>query len=92
MPHISTPWAGLVALIAMFVLPYLPSWLFDGPRTVRHRPLRHICADCGARWMDGHQCATESPPARRVLRGELRRISTSTDLVVPAEQSSEPDY
>jgi hypothetical protein len=92
MPHGTTPWVGLVALIAMFVLPYLPNWLFEGPRTIRHRPRRHICADCGATWTDGHECATARPPAPRVLRGELRRLDTSTDLVVPAERSSDPDY
>jgi hypothetical protein len=31
-----TPWAGLLALVAMFVIPFLPNWLFEGPRTVRH--------------------------------------------------------
>jgi hypothetical protein len=38
MPHAPTPWVGLAALAAMFVLPWLPHWLFEGPRTVRHRP------------------------------------------------------
>jgi hypothetical protein len=26
-------WVGLAALVAMFVIPFLPSWLFEGPRT-----------------------------------------------------------
>jgi hypothetical protein len=38
MPNAPTPWVGLAALVAMFVLPYLPNWLLDGPRTVKHRP------------------------------------------------------
>ena len=48
MPHAPTPWVGLAALAAMFVIPFLPSWIFEGPRTVRHRPQRHICGDCQA--------------------------------------------
>ena len=47
MPNAPTPWVGLAALVAMFVLPYLPNWLFDGPRTVKHRPRRHIAARPG---------------------------------------------
>ena len=31
MLHSPTPWVGLAALIAMFVLPFLPAWLFEGP-------------------------------------------------------------
>ena len=26
------PWIGLLALVAMFVIPFLPSWIFEGPR------------------------------------------------------------
>ena len=48
----NVPWAGLVALLAMFLL---PARLFE-PRTIKHRPLRHVCADCGARWAPGHTC------------------------------------
>ena len=54
MLHSPTPWVGLAALIAMFVLPFLPAWLFEGPRTVKHWlfegprtvkhwPRRHVC-------------------------------------------------
>jgi hypothetical protein len=71
----ATPWVGLAALAAMFLLPYLPAWLFEGPRTVRHRPQRHVCDDCGAPWTADHACppaAEEPPPAP--LRGELRRL------------------
>ncbi len=78
MPDI--PWAGLLALVAMFVIPFLPDWLFEGPRTVRHRPRRHVCGDCGAPWTDQHQCggepAAEAPP----LPGELRRLERTTAL------------
>jgi hypothetical protein len=48
MPDTPIPWVGLAALAAMFLLPLLPEWLFEGPRTIRHRPRRHICSDCGA--------------------------------------------
>jgi hypothetical protein len=75
------PWFGLAALAAMFLLPLLPGWLFEGPRTVRHWPRRHVCGECGAPWTDGHTCEVEAPapapaPARvrPRLRGELRRI------------------
>jgi hypothetical protein len=50
------PWIGLAALLAMFVIPFLPSWLFEGPRTIKHRPRRRICGDCGAPWIDDHDC------------------------------------
>jgi hypothetical protein len=47
MPHAPTPWVGLAALLAMFLLPFLPAWLIEGPRTVKHRPRRHVCGECG---------------------------------------------
>ena len=82
MGHVNTPWIGLVALVAMFVIPFLPSWLFEGPRTVKHYPHRHICGDCGAPWIDGHLCAVQRPPPPpRRLRGQLRRVRPSTTLV-----------
>jgi len=79
MMHAPTPWIGLLALVAMFVLPFLPSWLFEGPRTIRHWPRRHVCGECGARWTAGHLCEPERPevalPAgRERLVGELRRL------------------
>jgi hypothetical protein len=93
MLHGKTPWLGLVALAAMFILPYLPAWLFEGPRTVRHRPRRHVCADCGATWTDDHRCATEGEPVKEVLRGELVRGKTPRDLVLrPPPRPSEYDY
>ena len=60
------PWIALAAVAAMFVLPWLDArGLFDGPRTVRHRPRRHVCADCEAPWQPGHQCAVWLEAARR---------------------------
>jgi hypothetical protein len=50
------PWVGLLALVAMFVIPFLPDWIFEGPRTVRHWPRRHVCGECGADWTAGHVC------------------------------------
>jgi len=81
MPQVDTPWIGLVALVAMFVLPFLPSWLFEGPRTIKHYPRRHVCGDCGAPWIDGHVCATDRTLRRRPLRGQLRRVRSSTALM-----------
>ena len=76
-----TPWVGIVALVAMFLIPFIPAWFFEGPGTVKHRPHRHICSDCGAAWHDGHTCAPEAtqavpplPGEVRPLRGELRRL------------------
>ena len=84
MPHVDTPWIGLAALVAMFVLPFLPSWLFEGPRTIKHRPRRHVCADCGATWTRGHACALDEPDGTRdtrPLRGRLERVTPSRALV-----------
>lgn len=79
-----TPWMGLVALVAMFVIPFLPSWLFEGPGTVRHKPRRHLCAVCDAPWSDGHICADERFEATSLpLRGELRRVDPSTRALEP---------
>jgi hypothetical protein len=86
----------LAALIAMFAIPFLPRWLFEGPRKVRHWPQRHVCAECGAPWIDGHLCAeevlVEPVPVAEVgvepelaaprppLRGELRRVRPGRQL------------
>ena len=80
MGNVNTPWIGLVALVAMFVLPFLPAWLFEGPRTVKHYPRRHICGDCGAPWTNGHLCPVDRAPPQR-LRAQLRRVRPSTALV-----------
>jgi hypothetical protein len=68
------PWFGLAALVSMFIIPYLPSWLFEGPRTVKHWPRRHVCGVCHAVWTEGHTCSPAGPVAGP-LRGELRRLS-----------------
>jgi hypothetical protein len=73
MPHTPTPWVGLAALVAMFVIPFLPDRLFEGPRATKHWPHRHICGDCGEPWTNGHSCAREpSLAAYPPVRGELR--------------------
>lgn len=80
MPHTPTPWVGLAALLAMFLLPYLPDWLFEGPRTIRHWPRRHICGDCNTPWTDDHTCTPVESEARSTLRGELRRLDPPAEL------------
>jgi hypothetical protein len=57
--HSPVPWIAMAAIAAMLLLPWLDArGLLDGPRTIRHRPLREVCADCGAPWTSGHQCAS----------------------------------
>jgi hypothetical protein len=80
MPDTPIPWVGLAALAAMFLLPYLPDWLFEGPRTIRHRPLRHICGDCGASWTHEHTCPLEASGTGPSLRGKLRRLAPPAEL------------
>jgi hypothetical protein len=80
MPNAPTPWVGLAALVAMFLLPLLPVWLFEGPRTIRHRPRRHICADCHAPWVEDHTCPLEASLTTPPLRAELRRPASPADL------------
>jgi hypothetical protein len=80
MPHTPTPWVGLAALVAMFVLPMLPNWLFEGPRTIKHRPRRHICADCSAPWTSDHDCTAELREVADPLRGQLRRLDRTGAL------------
>ncbi len=75
----AVPWVGLAALAAMFVIPYLPDWIFQGPRTVKHWPRRHVCGSCGAPWTSGHGCAPDAT-SRAPFRGELRREKPATDL------------
>jgi hypothetical protein len=77
MTNAPTPWVGLAALIAMFVIPFLPDWLFEGPRTIKHWPRRHVCGKCGEPWTGDHRCVHDSGLAvRPPLRGELRRPET----------------
>ena len=92
MPHVNTPWMGLVALVAMFVLPFLPHWLFEGPRTIKHHPRRHICAECGAPWVEGHTCPTGDAPLGGVLlRGQIWRPARTTALERRRTWLAEPD-
>jgi hypothetical protein len=86
MPDTPVPWVGLAALVAMFLLPYLPEWLFEGPRTSKHWPRRHVCGDCSAPWTDGHTCAVEATKAGPPLRGQLRRLPPP-----PAELEPRPN-
>ena len=60
MPDTPTPWVGLAALAAMFLLPLLPDWLFEGPRTSKHWLGRHIC---GHYALPG-PASTFAPPGR----------------------------
>jgi len=80
MSHVETPWIGLIALLAMFVLPFLPSWVFEGPRTVKHRLRRAVCADCDAPWADDHVCAVNRVPGSELPHIELRRPNSLTGL------------
>jgi hypothetical protein len=80
MPHAPTPWVGLAALLAMFVIPFLPDWLFEGPRTIKHRPRRHICGDCQAPWTNDHTCTPAIDAASPPLYGELRRRAPAAEL------------
>ena len=84
-----TPWIGLIALLAMFAIPFLPDWLFEGPRTVRHRPRRHICGDCEAPWTDGHMCLQEADQSFRPLHSELLRLERPSTAIKPRTGSSE---
>lgn len=82
MPDI--PWVGLAALLIMFLIPFLPDWLFERPREIKHWPRRHVCGDCGAPWTDGHTCAPEESTAAYLpLQGELRRWQQSSSTPRP---------
>jgi hypothetical protein len=80
MPDAPIPWVGLAALAAMFLLPLLPDWLFEGPRTIQHWPRRHVCGDCGAPWTNGHTCSPADREPGVPLRGELRRLDPPEEL------------
>jgi hypothetical protein len=88
------PWIGLAAIVAMFVLPLLPAWLFEGPRTVKRYPRREVCGDCGERWTEDHSCALEvvpprlPRPPRPPLRAELRRVGQGRALARRSRGSS----
>jgi hypothetical protein len=76
-----TPWWGLAALVAMFALPLVPAWLFEGPRIVRHHPARHICGDCLEDWTPDHRCEPVVPlhPEPPPVRVELHRPGTELE-------------
>ena len=69
-----TPWLALVALIAMFLLPLVPEWLFEGPRKVKHWPRQHVCGRCDEPWIDGHVCGSDRRAAPASVPVELRRL------------------
>jgi hypothetical protein len=77
----AVPWIGLAAIVAMFVLPWLPAQLFEGPQTIRRYPRRVVCGDCGEQWTDDHSCAFEAAPPRRPLRAEVRRAGQTGALI-----------
>ncbi len=89
------PWIGLAAIATMFLLPWLDArGVFDGPRTIRRRPRREVCADCASPWTPDHQCAgwleaairepvvplrpVEPPPAPPRLHAQLTRTDQPT--------------
>jgi hypothetical protein len=76
----NVPWVGLAAILLMFILPALPAWLFEGPRTIRHSPIRHVCSDCGQRWTKEHICDVDTEPDRLPIRAELRRLDLGAEL------------
>ena len=83
MSDVPVPWVGLAAIAAMFVIPFLPAWLFEGPRVVRHHPTRHVCADCGTLWTRRHQCPWFEPVVP--LHAELQRPSRG-QLTAPVHE------
>jgi hypothetical protein len=74
------PWIGLAALLAMFLIPFLPDRLFEGPRVIRHWPRKHVCARCNALWSEGHMCVMEPGDSTQVLPAELLRVQPGTAL------------
>jgi hypothetical protein len=92
---VKTPWIGLAALVAMFVIPFLPAWLFEGPRKVKHYPRRDVCGRCDAPWSADHNCLPARVPDRaaghRPLRGELLRVRPSKELVRRSARPSRID-
>ena len=80
MPHVDTPWISLAAVVAMFALPFAPSWLFERPRTIKHRPRYHVCADCGTSWHEDHVCSVHRPTAAKRLRGYMVRVKPTAAI------------
>ena len=85
------PWIGLAAIAAMFVLPWLDArGLLDGPRTIRHRPRRHVCADCAESWQPGHQCPGWLEAARREPVVPLRPVDPAPRVRAQLTRSDQP--
>lgn len=64
----------------MFLLPLLDArGLFDGPHTIRRRPRREVCADCGSPWTPNHQCGGWLAAAVGEPVVPLRRLPPPTD-------------
>lgn len=84
MTHNPVPWVGLLALVAMFVIPFLPDWIFEGPRTRKHWPRRHVCGACGADWADGHVCDAEPEPVLPHRPRAERRVRPNPAIPAPA--------
>jgi hypothetical protein len=80
MPDAPTPWIGLAALAAMFLLPFLPAWVFDGPRRIKHWPRDHICAKCDGAWTDDHSCSLPIQAKESRLHWELHRLPPPSTL------------
>jgi hypothetical protein len=91
MPHVDTPWVGLGALALMFAIPFLPSWLFEGPKVIGHWPRRHVCALCRAAWHDGHDCRTADDAGTRPLSGRLERLQEPSAITSRSASPAEPD-
>jgi hypothetical protein len=91
MSHVDTPWVGLGALILMFAIPFLPSWLFEGPKVIRHRPRRHVCPLCGAAWQDGHDCLAADDADTRPLSGRLERLPERPAIMSRSASPPKPD-
>jgi hypothetical protein len=100
------PWIALAAVALMFLLPWLDArGVFDGPRTIRRRPRREVCADCAAPWTPGHQCPgwleaavrepmvplqPAAPSAPPGVRAELTRTNQPAQLDQPALRALPP--
>ena len=90
-----TPWIGLAALIAMFLIPYLPAWLFEGPRKIKHWPRQHVCGSCDQPWTNGHTCVPQGDTvASATVPSELRRVAQPPALepMRPQKESSLVSY
>jgi hypothetical protein len=88
----SVPWIGLAAIAAMFLLPWLDArGLLDGPRTLRRRPRRVICADCASPWTPDHQCLGWVEAAVREPVVPLQPLSPLSPTDCQRVQLTRPD-